>query len=71
MVITIYDGFDREKYCYMNMTSGNFECRDAWRKKYGGGGDLIVHRKDLLTVMLEISSWANNEMCEECMFDVE
>lgn len=68
MVITIYEGFDKE-YCYMSLTSGNSECRDAWRKKYGG--DVTVHCKNLFTVMLEMSSWANNEMCEECIFDVE
>ena len=68
MVITITDGYDKN-YCWLSITKGDFDCRDAWRKKYGG--DVRVNTKDLLTVMWEISSWANNEMCEECTFDME
>ena len=67
MVITIYEGYDKG-YCWLSITSGNSDCREAWRKKYGG--DVRVHCKNLFTVMLEMSSWANNEMCEECVFDV-
>ena len=68
MVITIYGGYDK-RYCWLGITSGNYDCRDAWRKKYGG--NIMVNVGNLFTVMEEISSWANNEMCEECTFDIE
>lgn len=42
---------------------------EEWHKKYGS--KVVVDIKDLLSVMNEISYWVNNEIGEECMFDVE
>lgn len=68
MVITIHECGEND-YCRINVTVGNNDCRMAWTEKYGT--EIRVHRRNLFEVMLEIASWVNNEMCEECLFDVE
>ena len=62
MIITIYEGYDNS---YIMLGSKNKEFRKAY-------GEVVKIPNSLIYKNLaEISSWVNNELDEECLFEVD
>ena len=62
MVITIYEGYDKS---YVILGSKNEEFHKAY-------GSLVrVSTNGIYTALAEIATWCNNELGEECLFEVD
>lgn len=62
MTITIYEGYDKD---YVMLGSKNPEFAKAWGSVYKVTVSNIY--KDLHTV----AEWVNNELGEECLFEID
>lgn len=63
MIITIYEGYDNS---YIMLGSKD----EVFQKKYGS--KLTVNTKrGLYNVLADISNWCNNEIGDECLFEVD
>ena len=62
MTITIYDSVKPNKVIVENK-------RDKFVERYGHI-NIYVDKKDLFSVMQEMSKWVNNELKEECLFEI-
>ena len=63
MIVTIVNGYLTNKEVYITSKSEDF------RRKYGT--DIPCTTRNLYTKMVEIAKWCNNEIMEECLFEVE
>ena len=63
MVITIYEGIKKG--------SAIVECRrKEFTDKYGKYGSISFTTDEPIKTMTEISKWCNNELNEECLFEI-
>lgn len=67
MTVTIYEGYDKT---YIMLGSKDERFAKAWgRKVYGGAYKVPV--SNLYKDLSAVASWANNELGEECLFEVD
>lgn len=62
MVITIYEGYDKS---YILLGSKDERYAQAW------GNVHRVRVTDLYRELASITNWVNNELGEECLFEVD
>ena len=62
MVVTIQNSGD---YGCVWISSKHHKFNNKW------GGSFKIEKRDLFDYMYKISSWANNELNEEMLFDLE
>ena len=62
MVITIYAGYDNT---YVMLGSKNEEFNKEW------GSIVKIPTSAIYTGLAQITSWCNNELDEECLFEVD
>lgn len=62
MVITIYEGYDNQ-YVILDAR------RDEFHERYGR--ILRVPCTEIYKTFAELSNWVNNELLEECLFEVD
>lgn len=62
MIITMYEGYDKS---YMILDSNHEEFRQNY------GCKMIVPTSDIYKELADISKWCNNDVHEECLFEVD
>ena len=62
MIITIYEGYT-ENYVILNSNHEEFY------KRYGN--KYILDNRHIYKELTKISSWVNNDLGEECLFEVD
>ena len=62
MVLTIYEGFDNS---YIMVGGRSKEFMDRYGSTYR------VSKDNFYKALAEISEWANNELGEECLFEID
>lgn len=62
MIITIYEGYDKS---YIMLGSKNKEFHKAY------GSMVRVSTSGIYPVLADITRWCNNELGEECLFEVD
>ena len=62
MTITIYEGYDKS---YIMLGSKNPEFAKAW------GSVVKIPVSNLYKDLEQIAKWANNDLGEECLFEID
>ena len=62
MTITIYEGYDKS---YIMLGSKDKRFAEAW------GSVFRVPASNIYKDLASVASWANNELGEECLFEVD
>lgn len=62
MIITIYEGYDKSEIL---VGSKDERFRKAW------GNVCKVNAKNTYSALAELSAWVNNELGEECLFEID
>ncbi|MBQ6483080.1 MAG: hypothetical protein IJI45_18395 [Anaerolineaceae bacterium] len=62
MIVTIYEGYDDG---YVLLGSKDERFHQAW------GNVVRVSNKNLYRNLTEIATWVNNDLGEECLFEVD
>lgn len=62
MIITIYEGFDKS---YIMLGSKNEEFHKAW------GSTIKIPVSAIYRDLAQITYWCNNELSEECLFEID
>lgn len=62
MTITIYEGYTKD---YVILKSNN----EDFKKKFGEQLNVYCNTR-MYKVLSEFSSWVNNELGEECLFEI-
>lgn len=62
MIITIYEGYDKS---YIMLGSKDERFAKAW------GSVFKVPTSNIFKDLQQVASWCNNELGEECLFEIE
>lgn len=62
MIITIYEGYDKS---YIMLGSKNKEFHKTW------GSVVKIPVSNIYRDLAQIATWCNNELKEECLFEVD
>jgi len=64
MVITIYEGYDKSEVI---LGSRDEEFRKIWVRSHGAK----IRTDNLYRELCAVASWVNNDLGEECLFEID